>query len=233
MHRDIPARADLREDRPRLDRIRDQPRLIVGVRDNDVRLREHVIHSVRRELPDIALVRPEWFVHEWRAVLERRRHTDGRGKWLVGDVDQFRRVLREGARLGYDDGDAVSLIARLVDRKREMLRRSHLLGHRPRARQRALPIVAKVGAGEDGNDAVGRPGGLGVDRGDSRPRIGAADNGHHELPGDRQIVDIGALAKEQSPILLALHRRADERCPDLGRAHDPLPAAETTASTMF
>ena len=176
MNSHVAARSDLRENCPRFDRVGNQPRLVVGVRDDHVRLREDVIDIVGRELPDVTLVRAKRFVDERRCILERSGYPDGGGKRLVFDVDELRGVLGESARLGDDNRDTVTLKARFVDREREMLRRPHLLRHRPGAGKRALPVVPKLGAGEDRDDAVGRPRCRRVDRGDARTRIGAADN---------------------------------------------------------
>ena len=51
------------------------------------------------------------------------------------------------------------------------------------------------------------------------------------VPGRFDVVDEGAAAAEERIVLLALQRGADVAC--LGGAHDALPAAAATASTML
>ena len=93
------------------------------------------------ELPDVALVRAELRVDERRAVLERLLDVGDRRERLVLDLDELGRVLGERAGLGDDDGDTVALVARLVGREREVRRHLDVLGHRPGARQPALPVL--------------------------------------------------------------------------------------------
>ena len=116
---DVAGRADLREHAARLDRIRDQPRLDVAPGDDDVSRIDRRLHVVRLELPDVALVRLELGVDERRAVVERLLDVRDRRKRLVVDLDELGRILRERTALGDHDGDAVSLVPRLVDRERD------------------------------------------------------------------------------------------------------------------
>ena len=143
--RDLAGRADLREHATRLDRVRDQPRLEVAPRDDDVGRVDRRLDVVGLELPDVALVRPEVLVHERRAVLERLLDVGDRRERLVVDLDELGRVLRERTALGDDDRDAVALVAGLVDRERVVRRHLDVLGHRPGAGEAALPVVREVG----------------------------------------------------------------------------------------
>ena len=103
-------------------------------------------------------------MHECRAVLRGSLDVDQHLERLVVDVDELRRVDRVRPRVGDHDRDAVALVVHLADGEREVLRALHVLGHRPGARHGRLPVVAQVGAGEHGDDAVGRLRRRGVDR---------------------------------------------------------------------
>ena len=102
--RDLAGRADLREHATGLDRVRDEPRLVVAARDDDVGGVDRCLDVVGLELPDVALVRAEVLVHERSAVRERLLDVGVRRERLVVDLDELRRVLREGTALGHDDG---------------------------------------------------------------------------------------------------------------------------------
>ena len=96
---------------------------------------------------------------------------------LVVDLDELSRVLRLRTRLGEDDRDAVALVAGRLG-ERIVRRVLHVLGHRPGARHRRLPVVLEVGGREDGDDAVRLPCLVGRDPGDARARVRAADDDH-------------------------------------------------------
>ena len=190
-----------------------------------------VVEGARLELPDVGDVRAELLVHERRPVLCGRRDIDERLERLVVDLDELGRVDGVRTGVGDHDRDAVALVVDLADREREVLGALHVLGHRPGARHRRLPVVAQVGAGEHGDDALGGRRSRRVDRDDPRVRVRAADDGHHDRAREVDVVDVGAPAAEQRIVLLALERGADVTC--LGGAHDALPAAAATASTML
>ena len=154
-----PVGPDLREHAARLDRVRDETRLEVAPCHDDVRRVDRRLHAVGLELPDVALVRAEVLVDERRPVLERLRHVAVRRERLVLDLDELGRVLRERAALRDDDGDPVPLIASLIGREREVRRHLDVLGHRPCARQPALPVLGEVGAAERRDDTLRLAGG--------------------------------------------------------------------------
>ncbi len=68
--RDVARRTDLREHSSRLDRVRDQARLDVAPRHDDVRCVDRGLRVARLELPDVALVRLEFGVDERSVVRE-------------------------------------------------------------------------------------------------------------------------------------------------------------------
>ena len=186
----------------------------------------------RRELPDVADVRAELLVGERGAVLGRCGHVDDRVERLVVDVDELRRVDGVRARVGDHDRDPVALVVHLGDGEREVLGALHVLGHRPRARHRRRPVVAQLGAGEDGDDALGRLRGGRVDGGDLRVRVRAPDDRHRQRARDHDVVDEAPSPAEERVVLLALQRDAD-LASGLRGAHDALPAAAAIASTML
>ena len=219
----------------RLDRVRDEPRLVVASRDDHVRVLELLARRVGVEAPHVALVRAEVGVGERGSVVERRRHVGDRVERLPVDLDELRGVLRLGARLGDHDRHSVSLVARDVG-QRVVRRVLHVLGDRPRARHRRLPVVLDVGRREDREDAVGRPGRGKIDLADARMCVRAPDDHHEGGPHGGHVVDERAAAGEERLVLPALDRRADVRSSFLGGAHEALPiapAALSTAATML
>ena len=152
--RHVAAGLGPRDDAAGLDGVRDQRRLHVAVLDDHVGA---VVERSRLELPDVRDVRPELLVHERRAFLRGGLDVDQHLERLVVDVDELRRIDRVRARVRDHDRDAVALVVHLADGEREVLGALHVLGHRPGARHRRLPVVAQVGAGEHGDDALGAP----------------------------------------------------------------------------
>ena len=134
-----------------------------------------------------------------------------RGRQLrVVDDDRFHRVARGRRTLGDDDRDAVAHEAHFAHRERVVLRVLHVGGDRPRARQRRLPVVEEVGAGEHGDDAGHRACGLRVDRADRRVGERAADDLHVERAGDREVVDEARLAGEEHGVFTPEPAGADD-----------------------
>ena len=90
-----PVRAGLRERAARLDRVRDQTRLVVAPRHGHVGTRKRGVEVVGRERPDVAFVGAQVGVDERRTVCKRLLYFDDRLERLVVDLDQLRRVLRQ------------------------------------------------------------------------------------------------------------------------------------------
>ena len=193
----------LREAGARLDRVRDQPVLPQAAADGRRRLGEELVHLAGVERPRVAAVRAEVLVDDRSAVGERGLRVDDGMERLVVDRDELGRVLRGGTRVCDDDGDGVALVARLVRCERPVHRRGGVLGRQPGGRKRRLPVVRQVGAGEDGDDAVGRGGLRGVDALDLRVRVRAADDGHVDRARKRHVVDERALPDQELAVLLA------------------------------
>ena len=168
---------------------------------------------------------------ECRTFLGRRFDVDDHAERLVLDVDELSGINRMRARVGDHDRDAVALVVDLGDGERKVLGALHLLRHRPGARHRCLPVVAQVDPREHCDDALGCRRGGRVDRHDRGVRVRATDDDHHDGSGKIDVVDVRPAATQKGIVLLALQRGADETC--LGGAHDALPAAAKTASTML
>ena len=207
--RDVAGRAHLREHATRLDRVRDQPRLVIAARDDDLGGGQRLLGAVACELPDVALVRAEVVVHERRVALQRLRHVDRRIERLVLDLDELRGVLRERAALGDDDRDAVALVARHVGREGKVRRHLDVLGHRPGAGEGSLPVGRELRAAERRDDAVRGARGVDVHGGEARVRVWAPDHRHRDDAGKRQVVDEGRAAGEKRLVLSPLDRGAE------------------------
>ena len=172
-----------------------------------------------------------------RAVCERLLRGRDRGQDVVVDVDELERVGGDVGIGGDDGGDLLALVAHLVGDE-----------HRLRvARQRRHPrqaVLRHEVAGDDRDDAVERGGGRRVDAVDARVRDRSAQDRHVQHAGQRDVVEVVALALDETPVLVALHAVADPA--DLGgrvgrrvvgRGHALAPAfdaaAVCTALTMF
>ena len=137
-----------RDHAARLDRVRDQALLAVALLHGHGRVAEDALDVAALELPGEAVVRAEVVVEDRRAVGERLLGVDHGRKLLVVDLDELGRVLRQSARLGDHDRDAVALVAHLVGGERAVHRLLGVLGDEPDARERGRPVVGEVGAGE-------------------------------------------------------------------------------------
>ena len=105
----------------------------------------------------------------------------------------------------------------------------HVLGHRPCTRHGGGPRIAKVLPGEHRLDTRRGERAACVDRRDTGVRFSTTD--HREVTGTRndEVVDVAGFPGEQLRILLAEHRRTDDRAHEVT---DPL-AAASTAFTML
>ena len=225
----------LHHDPSRLHRVRDQTRVVVALLDRRGRVRERCVDFSGLELPDVADVGAELVVDQRCAVLRRRLDVHRCGQRLVVHLDELRRVLRAGARLGDDHGHAVALVPRLFGRERKVRAVLHVLRHRPGAGQTGLPVVCEIGAGERGDDALRGARRGNVDALHPGVRVRAADDGHPDHARERDVVDVRSAPPEQGRVLLALDARADvlRRLGLGGGAHDVTPAAAATALTML
>ena len=227
--RDVAAGLRPGDDAARLDRVRDQRRLDVAV------LHDHVGAVVERA----------------RSRASRRRRRSCRGSsWtsvapscaaaststidverLVVDLDELGRVDRVRARVGDHDRDAVALVVDLVDGEREVLGALHVLGHRPGARHRRLPVVAQVGAGEDRDDALGAfAAAVSIDV-IRACAYGLRTTAITTVPGRSMLSTYVPRPRRSGSSSLRLSGAPMHR--GLGGAHDALPAAAATASTML
>ena len=193
-------------DTPRLHRLGDESLLHIPLLHDMRRRREGAGNRVRvrDERPRVRGVRAERVVHD-DPVAERVFQIDDRGQRLVVDDDSVHAVARRVARAGNHDRDDVTDIAGLLCRDREVLGVLHVRRHRPRARHRLGPRVAKIGTGQDGFHPRERERAGRVDRSDTRVRVRAAHHPEKARAGDHEVVDITGLARQQARIFLAPH----------------------------
>ena len=229
----VACRADLCEHAARLHGVGYQPRLDIAARDDDVGRGDRRLDVVRLELPDVALVRAELLVHERRAGCERLLEVGNGRQRLVVDLDELGSVLREGAALGDDDGDGVTLVPRLVDCDGPVRRCLDVLRDRPCARQSARPVLREVCAREGGDHAFGGTGGIQAHALDAGTRVRVADHGQVDHSRQREVVDERSASTQERRVLLALDGGADDALAGLGGGHDATPAADATAWTML
>ena len=168
-----------------------------------------------------------------RRVLE----VDDRRQRVVVDDHRLDRVARRVAALGQDDGDDLADVVHLAAGEREVRRVVHVVGDRPRARQRRGPLVVEVGAGAA---PPARLAGRAPREASTVMRawaMRAAHQAHPERAGDGEVVDELGLAGEQLGVLLADAARAEDSTRSAAlrwrsrRASAPAPAI--TALTML
>jgi hypothetical protein len=114
-----PSAPDLREHAARLDRVRDQRRLVVAPRHDDVGARRR---TLRRRASRRSTFVPSSSWTSGAPSCERPSTRHRPVERLVVDVDELGRVRRGARRLGDHDRDAVALVARLVRRERVVRR---------------------------------------------------------------------------------------------------------------
>jgi hypothetical protein len=223
----------------RLDRVRDQALLAVAALDRHLGARELIVDLAGRELPRVAVVRTELFVHERRALVERTLCIDDDRQWLVVDPHELRGVARRLPAVRDDDGNAVADVACFVDREWAVIRLVRLLRRQPRAGERGLPFVGEVGAGERGDHVAVRERARDIDALDARVRIRTAHDRHPHHAGQAHVVDVLREPGQQRGVLFSFGRRSDDAADDgllCGGRHDPTstaPAAACTARTML
>ena len=224
------------DDGARLHRHRDEPLVDVVAGEHPVGLGLGGLVVAAGELPHVRLVGAELGVHQVGSVSERGPHVQDRRQGLVVDLDGLERVRGEVAVTGDDDGDGITDEAHFLGGQRRMGRDLDVVGDRPDAGHRT-ELVAELLAREGGDHA-----GLGqrrrdVDAGDAGVRHRAAQDGHVEQPGDRDVVGPVGAAGDESRILLAAHRLADDvlacRVERVGHRAPPWVAAYCTDLTMF
>ena len=126
------------------------------------------------EMPIVAEIAGRFAVDLRGARLKRRGWVDRRGLLDIVDLDQLGGVAGLPERLGDDDGDLVADVADPVGNERRVRRLDHrravLRVDLPAAGQPADSVRGHVLSGIDGHDTRGRGGRGGIDAGD--PRIG-------------------------------------------------------------
>jgi hypothetical protein len=231
--RDVAGRSHLRKHSPRLDRVRDEARLVVAPSDDHVGGVYRRLHRLGLELPQVALVRSEVLVDDRRAVRERLLDACDRRERLPVDVDELGGVLCERARLSDDYRNRIALVPRLVGGEGEVRRHLDVLGHGPCARESSCPLIREICARVDGDHALRRAGGVEVHALDACARVGAAHDDHVRGARERQVLDVRASTTQERRVLLALDGGSHHLGSCLDRGHDATPAADATALTML
>ena len=145
-----------------------------------------------------------------RVRLERLLYVENRGKRLIVDVQPLGRVLGSGPAGGDHDRDRLTDVADGVGGKR-VHRRVFLFGDEAdRDRERRLEIGHEVLAGPDGEHPTCLRGARGVDPGDTRMSLGAAND--VEMGDGRlgQVLDKTSRAGDQLGVFATLDRGANQ-----------------------
>ncbi len=141
---------------------------------------------------------------------------DHRRQHLVIDDNLLGRVLGLRERVRDDDGNRITHMAGLADRKRRMRRHLHgravLRQHGPAADQVAKLAFGKFRAGRHAHHAGHAGRRLGVDAPDLGVRMRGANEIDMGLRRTGHVVGVLALAGDETEIFLAAHRSADSGC---------------------
>ena len=189
----------------RLDGHRGEPLVVDTLFDHAVGLPEGLVDitaavDVVRERD----VRPEVRVRQRRAGLERLFRVDDDRQWVVAHIYGFGAVASRVS-VGRDDHDhRVTDEVHAFSSKHGVLRQLQIR-NRCRAGHDAALFV-DVGAGEDGNDALGGFCRFCVDAGNPRMRVRAPHERHVQKPRQPHIVRVGADAFDEARIFNPLHR---------------------------
>ena len=200
------AGLELRRDRPRLDRVRDQSLVDDPLTDLDLGVLERLVDVATLDRIREDEVGAELLVNDRRPRLERLHRVDHDRKRLVVDRDQVGCALGRLARVGDDRGDRVARVPRLVGRDRHVLRATHARnGDEYGQHARRLEVLA----GEHGHDAGLFLRGRRVDPTDSRVRVGAAHKGQVRHAGKGHVIRERPLTRDEARVFLARDARAD------------------------
>ena len=197
---------ELRDDRARLHRVRDQALV------DDAKLDRRL--GVTERLVDVATlhgigeneIRPQVLVEDGRARLERFRRVDDDRQWLVVDRHQVGPTLCSLTRVGDDGGDRVSGVARLVGRQWHVLRAVQAR-HRDEHRQHTRRL--RVLAGDNGHDARLLAGCRRVDAPDPRMCVRTAYERDVDHGREGHVVSERAPTLDELGVLLARSARSD------------------------
>ena len=203
---------------PRLHERGHEPLLAVLALDDDAvlaRLGDGCVDVATRaggggvELPEGGAVGAQVGVHE-HLVLHRLSSVEHGRELVVVDVDELGGVAgcRRGA--GGHDGDDLAGARDAVDGHGEVGGGLLLVVQRPGVGDGALAVL-EVGAGEDADDAGGRPRRARVDVRDGRVGERAAHHGEVQHPGELDVVGPPGAAGEEALVLLAAPGLADLR----------------------
>jgi hypothetical protein len=214
----------LADRRARLHRIRHEPVVVqVELRDVGGVLERGLGRRLVAELPVVAEVARRRLAMELRcAGLESGDRIDHRRQDVVIDLHELCGVARLAERIGDHHRDMVADVAHGVDRehgvRRRLVRLAVLALDHPAADQAADLVARRVLAGEHGDHA-----GCGLGRGGvDLPDLGVGVRRAHEhgigLAGAVDVVDIHALAGDETEILAPA-----DRCSDLCRHDVTLP----------
>ena len=132
-----------------------------------------------------------------RALGERLLRARDRLERLVVHVDELAGVLGDVGGLGDHRRDLLPLEAHLV-------RREHRLRVAGEGRHPGEVVLRHQLAGDDRDDALDRLGARGVDRRDARVRQRAPEELEVEHPGERDVVEVVALAADEAGVLQPL-----------------------------
>ena len=156
------------------------------------------------------------------ALLHRVFHRDDGRKRLVVDIHQGGPIVGDGGIGGHYRSDGVAHVPDPPDRQRRM---RHLLrvGHDP-AHGKGAQLFLELLPGEDGDHALYRLGGGGVDAPDFGVSVRAPHDRHVEHAEELDVVDVVALPSDEARVLPALDA-GSEHC----SSHRLLLASPATA----
>ena len=165
-----------------------------------------------------------------RRIRQRLFQVDDGRQWIELDGDIGERILGEVAALRQDHRQWFADVAHFIlgERNLRALVEGDALDRRRRHEQRAgRPILAEVGGGVDGDDAVARSRGGYVDR--TNPGVGdvAAEKSRVQHPGQLDVVDEQRLAAQQPRVFVASDGSAE-----ISRRHAHYLRSRSAASCM-
>jgi hypothetical protein len=241
---------------PGLDRVGDQPRVVVALLDHHRGLGEHLVDVAVGQHPGVGLVGAERVVDDGRALVHGLHHVGDHRQLVVVDFDGLDGVGGVLAAVGHHHGDDLAHVVDAVLGHRPVVGDAgvggRLVGHdavgdRPGARHGRRPLVGQVLTGEHRLDPRQLLGRRGVDAGDAGVGDRAAHEGQPQHARQGDVVDVAALAGEQRGVLLAEEaaahpalglrlgylRHSDPPWTPAGAAWRIWPAASWMALTMF
>src|SRR5256714_4799382 len=183
-------------------------------------LREDLVYLISRWMLREGQIGAEFLIEHRCARLHRLLNINGRGEWLVVNIDQLESIVGYIGVLRDNDGNRIAKEAHLALSQWATPPHAFLdVGRKEHAHRHITNLTFEVLGSVDGHDAGTVACRLRLDARDACMPVRTAENGHMEHPNQFDIINICCLPRNQTGVFTPFDRCADHRC----NAHVCLP----------